>query len=268
MTTLLLKDYITYILIAALLMCLPSCEKEIDMDLKSVPPRISIEGIIKHEQLATVYVTHTLDFDNNDGYPPLSGAIVTVSDDQGNSEVLKQGANGWYTAEHMIGEIGRKYNLSVKYEGQEYTATSTMPPHVPLKEISFKKVALIDYAIPVIHFDDPVGEVNQYYRALLFINGTQNPHMTEFVETAEFSDGKPMECPLDINTNDDDNDPIKKGDEITIEFQCIDKGAWKFFDSWAYPVGTPTNPISNISNGALGYFSACTAEQKTVTADW
>lgn len=269
MITSLLKDYIAYIFIAALLMCLLSCEKEIDVDLKSVPPRIAIEGIVKHEQLATVHVTHTLDFDNNDGYPHLSGAIVTISDDRGNSEVLKQGANGWYTAEYMRGEIGCKYNLSVKYEGQEYTATSTMPPHVPINSITLKKNALVDYPYPIIYFDDPVGEVNLHYRALVFINGKQHPDMQEFVATTEFNDGaKNLGWALFIDTYDEDNDPIKKGDELTIEFQCIDKGTYKFFDSLVNQVGTPTNPISNISNGALGYFSACTAEQKTIIAEW
>lgn len=254
---------------AALLICFASCEKEIDVNLKSVPPRIAIEGIVKHEQLATVHVTHTLDFNNNDGYPHLSGAIVTISDDQGNSEVLKQDANGWYTAEYIRGEIGRKYNLSVKYEGQEYTATSTMPPHVPLKSITFQKVPLIDYAVPVIHFADPAGELNRYYRALVFINGKQNPDMKENPISTEFVDGdNDIAYPIDINTNDSDNDPIEKGDELTIEFQCIDKGTYKFFDSLVNQVGTPTNPISNISNGALGYFSACTSQKMTVTADW
>lgn len=270
MNTLLYK-YKSFLLIALFITSLSSCEKEIDIDLKSVPPRIAIEGIVKQGQLATVHVTQTQDFDNNDKYANLSGAIVTISDDQGNSEVLKQGANGWYTAENenLKGVVGRKYNLSVKYDGQEYTATSQMPPHVPLKDISFDKIALIDYPFPVVHFADPKGELNQYYRALVFINGKQHPRMNEFPISAEFVDGdSDIGWPLDLNTDDEDNDPLKKGDELTIEFQCIDKGTYKFFDSLANPVGTPTNPISNISNGALGYFSACTTQKMTVIADW
>lgn len=268
MNTLLLKDYITLILIAILLVSLPSCEKEIDVDLKSVPPKIAIEGIVKLDQLATVRVSHTLDFNNNDGYPNLSGAVVTISDDQGNSEILKQGANGWYTAEKIIGKVGRKYNMSVVYDGQEYTATSQMPPHVPLESVTMKKIAAVDNPFVMLRFQDPVGEINQYYRALLFINGKQNPDLTEYIVSLEFRDGQSYDWDLWVFANDSDIDPIKKGDELTIEFQCVDKGTHKFFDSLVNAVGTPTNPVSNISNGALGYFSACTAEQRTITAEW
>jgi len=263
-----IKKYIPLLIMALFIISLSSCEKEIDVDLKSVPPQIAIEGIVKQDQLATVYVTNTLDFNNNNGYPSLSGAVVTISDDHGNLEVLRQGDNGWYTAKTITGKIGYTYTMSVVYDGQEYIATSKMPPHVPVEKITLEKVPMIDYPIPTVHFKDPLGEENQYYRFLVFVNGKQNPDMDEFVETAEHHDGGDMSYPLQIATNDSDNDPIKKGDELTVEFQCIDKGTHKFFDSLVNPVGTPTNPISNISNGALGYFSACTAEQKTIIVDW
>jgi len=266
----LLKKYSPALFIALLSISFSSCEKEIDVDLKSVPPQLVIEGIVKQDQLATVYITHTLDFSNNNGYPNLSNAIVTISDDRGNSEVLEQGSNGWYTAKTIKGEIGYTYTMSVVYEDQEYTATSKMPPHVNLDDITMRKIPLIDYAIPVIHFKDPVGTENQYYRALVFINGKQNPDIQEQVESAEFTDGDDLARPLQIATNDEDNDPIKKGDELTIEFQCIDKGVYDFFFSLIYNATgqEATNPISNISNGALGYFSACTSQKKTITADW
>lgn len=120
MNTLLYK-YKSILLITTFITSLSSCEKEIDVTLKSVPPRIAIEGFIKQDQLATVHVTHTLDFDNNDGYPYLSEAIVTISDYRGNHEVLQQGANGWYTAETISGKVGHspwehqliRYRISV-----------------------------------------------------------------------------------------------------------------------------------------------------------
>jgi len=260
--------YKSFLLGAVLLLSMSSCEKEIDVDLRSVPPRIVIEGIVKKDQLATVRVSQTIDFNNNDGYPNLSGAIVKISDDAGNSETLKQDQTGWYTAEKLKGEIGKKYHLSVTYEGEEYTSTSQMPPQVPLDSITMKKVPIMDYGFPLVHFRDPIGETNQYYRCLLFINGKQHPDVMEFIQSAELMDGHYFHDPLQVYINDDDIDPIYKGDEITVEFQCIDKGTYKFFFT-LFSIGqSPTNAISNISNGALGYFSACTAERKTIIADW
>lgn len=265
----LIKKYRPILLIALLILGLSSCEKEIEVDLRSVPPQISIEGIVKENQPARVRVSHTLDFSNNSGYPNLSGAVVTISDNQGNVEVLEQAANGWYTAKEISGVIGRKYNMSVVYDGQEYTATSQMPPLVPLESVTIKKVAAIDNPFLVLRFLDPVGEENQYYRALLFINGKQNPDLKEYAMSTDRVDGgEPYNWGIDVFANDSDIDPIKNGDEVTIEFQCIDKGAHKFFDSLINPVGTPTNPISNISNGALGYFSACSVDVKTIIAEW
>jgi len=267
MNTLFTK-YKTLLLSTVLMASLTSCEKEIDVDLNSAPPRIVIEGIVKQDQLATVRVSHTIDFGNNDGYPNLSGAIVKISDDKGNSEVLKQDVSGWYTAEKMKGEVGNKYNMSVVYDGEEYTATSQMPPQVPMDSVTMSKVLVMDYAFPTIHFRDPVGEENQYYRALVFINGKQHPDVREFVLSTDLTDGQYIRETLFVTINDSDKDPYEKGDKLTIEFQCIDKGTHKFFYSME-PIGqSPTNAVSNISNGAMGYFSACTTEKITVTADW
>ncbi|HCO67025.1 MAG TPA: DUF4249 domain-containing protein [Dysgonomonas sp.] len=269
MNTLIKRHRISFLLMLFII-SLPSCEKEIDVELRSVPPQLVIEGIVKQDQLATVRVTQTLDFSNNNGYPNLSGAIVTISDDQGNSEILRQGSNGWYTAENLRGVIGRTYTMSVVYEGKEYTSVSQMPPRVPLDSVTIKKIKAIDNPFVNLHFAIPSGDANQYYRALLFINGKQNPDLAEYVMSADMiNDGLPdFQWSLMVFANDADIDPIKKGDELTLELQCIDKGTHKFFDSLVNAVGTPTNPISNISNGALGYFSACTTDQKIIIADW
>ena len=245
-----------------------SCEKEIDVDLRSVPPHIQIEGIIKQDQFAKVRLSHTIDFNDNSGYPFLKGAVVKISDNSGTPETLKQEANGWYVSETIKGEIGHTYNLSVLYEGKEYTSTTQMPPQVKLDSLSMYKVPIMDYALPMIHFKDPLGLVNQYYRCEVFINGKQLPDMHELVLSAEFMDGSPIHQFLPVFTNDEDVDPIEKGDEILIEFQCLDKGAYTFFYTLSRIEESLTNPTSNIKGGALGYFCACTVDQMTIIADW
>jgi len=251
-----------------LLLVFTSCEKEIDVDLNSVAPRLQIEGIVKQDQLAMVRVSHTIDFDDNSGYPSLKGAIVKISDNAGNSEILQQDATGWYVAETIKGEIGRTYNMSVTYEEKEYTSTSTMPPLVKLDSLSMYKIKVMDYALPMIHFTDPKGETNQYYRCLVYINGKQHPDVNELVLSTEFMDGSPIHQFLPIFTNDEDIDPIEQGDEILIEFQSIDKGAYTFFYTLSRIEDSKNNPTSNITGGALGYFCASTVDQMTITAEW
>ncbi len=74
---------------------------------------------------------------------------------------------------------------------------------------------------------------------------------------------------LKLEINDDDLD-FKQGDLISIEMQCIDKKVSMFYTALALmndsgPGGgtTPNNPPNNISNGALGIFSAHTVENKS-----
>lgn len=264
----LIKTYTVIFSALTLMFTVSSCEKEIDVDLRSVPPHIQIEGIVKQDQLAMVRVSHTLDFDDNSGYPFLKGAVVKIWDDAGNSETLLQNTTGWYVAENIKGEIGRTYNLSVTYEEKEYTSVSTMPPLVKLDSLSMYKALIMDYAVPMIHFTDPKGETNQYYRCLVFINGKQLPDVNELVLSAEFMDGSPIHQFLPIFTHDDDVDPIEKGDEILIEFQCIDKDAYTFFYTLSRIEDSKTNPTSNIKGGALGYFCASTVDEMTIIADW
>ncbi|NDV93920.1 DUF4249 domain-containing protein [Dysgonomonas sp. 521] len=260
--------YIIILSALFILLGLTSCEKEIDVDLNSVPPRIQIEGIVKQGQPATVRVSHTIDFNDNSGYPFLKGAIVKVSDDAGNSEILQQDATGWYVAENIKGVIGRTYYMSVTYEDIEYTSTSQMPPLVKLDSLSMYRAPIMDFAVPMIHFTDPKGETNQYYRCLVYINGKQHPDVNELALSAEFVDGSPIHQFLPIFTYDEDVDPIEKGDEIMIEFQCIDKGAYTFFYTLSRIEDSKTNPTSNITGGALGYFCASTVDQMTIIADW
>jgi len=75
--------------------------------------------------------------------------------------------------------------------------------------------------------------------------------------------------------NDDGDNPddikVVVGDAIHVEMQCIDQNVYTFYSallqlSGGGPGGgiTPANPPSNISNGALGYFSAHTVRKKSV----
>jgi hypothetical protein len=252
----------------ALLLAASSCEKEIDVDLNSVPPRIQIEGIVKQGRPAMVRVSHTLDFNDNSGYPLLKGAIVKISDDAGNSETLQQDNSGWYVAETIKGVIGRTYNLSVTYKDKEYTSTSKMPPLVKLDSLTMYKAPIMKYAFPMIHFTDPKGEANQYYRCLVYINGKQLPDMNELVLSAELVDGSPIHQFLPVFTNDNNVDPVKQGDEILIESQCLDKGAYTFFYTLSRIDNSKTNPTSNITGGALGYFCASSIDRMTIIAEW
>ncbi|HEY6900478.1 MAG TPA: hypothetical protein VI233_07540, partial [Puia sp.] len=113
---------------------------------------------------------------------------------------------------------------------------------------------------------DPIAKGNDY-RFLLSVNTRLiNQH---FIQNDDVKNGVANTLRLEIN---DDDLKLKSKDAITIEMQCIDKPVALFFTTLALiadsgPGGgtTPNNPPGNISNGALGIFSAHTVEKKNVT---
>ena len=56
-------------------------------------------------------------------------------------------------------------------------------------------------------------------------------------------------------------DDITVGDTVLVKMNCVDKNVWNYFNVLASGGGllgapSPSNPTTNISNNALGYFSA------------
>jgi hypothetical protein len=118
--------------------------------------------------------------------------------------------------------------------------------------------------IPVYH--DPIAKGNNY-RFVLSVNSKLiNQHL---IQDDAIKNGVANTVRLEIN---DDDLKLKSGDLINITMQCIDEKVALYYKTLALmgdsgPGGgtTPNNPPGNISNGALGLFSAHTVETKRVT---
>jgi len=265
------RTFNQYIMLAVIIISsifVTSCEKEIELDLKFAGPIVVIEGRVQENELPKVKVSMTKDYYGDNNFPAVEGAIVTVIDDDGNSDVLSLDNSGWYVGSKIRGKVGRTYNLSVKYEGREYTSTSKMPPLVHVDSLTFFKFPVYDYAFPMVHFLDPVGKENEAYRFVLYVNG-KRPRMSEVVRSDQFIDGTYIRRLIPVfPINNDADDPILIGDNIKVEFQCIDHGAFKFFETLSDIDNSQANPTTNIKGGALGYFSAYTAETIEGIAEW
>lgn len=247
-----------------------SCEDVIEVDLHSVEPKLVIEGTVRLGAPAEVIITKTKDFNENNDYPPVTEAVVTISDDAGHTEQLSCDASGRFVAADIKGVERRTYNLSVAYAGETYTSTSFMPPVVKLDSLTLWQFPLVDYPDPMVHFKDPAGEENQYYRFVISING-ERPGLMDNLMSTEFLDGNTVHTPIFVryeNYDDDDDDPVQQGDNITVEMQCMDKGTYKFFETLSNIDNSLANPTSNINGGALGYFGAYSFTSMDIVAEW
>lgn len=247
-----------------------SCEKVIDINLNAKAPQIVIEGNITDQPGPyTVKLTQTVNYDEANTFPTITGAIVTISDNAGNSEILTETSLGIYSTSTLQSIIGRKYKLKVIANGKEYDASSTINPPVNIDTLKIIKqnLPMSNKKIVYVEFTDIPGIAN-YYRFIKIINGKVQPAI--YVEDDLTQDGKVLSIGL-IEKEKYDED-IKSGDTVTIILQSLDLSTYNYFKTLLQLNGgglmnqssSPANPLSNISNDALGYFNACSITSKTI----
>src|SRR3978361_2204612 len=97
-----------------LLLFLSSCTKVIDVNLNNASKKYVIEGTITDEPgYCQVKITQTVNFSDPNNFPAVSGAIVTVSDNNGTPVTLAETSAGIYQTGDINGTIAHHYTLSV-----------------------------------------------------------------------------------------------------------------------------------------------------------
>ena len=241
------------------------CTKVIDIKLNNALPQLVIQGNITNEPGPyIVSISSSIPYSNSNIFPGITNATVKIIDDStGNIDVLTNENNGNYSTNTTVGLIGHTYQLQVIIGAKTYTATATMPNFIPLDSITFFTNTGFGGSItnPLPNFQDPINETNFYY----FKQTVNNRVLPGFsVIDDRLSNGRYIATQL-FN----DSSYIKKYDTVQLEMRCIDKPIFNYFnqlDQLSDPNGNqsanPTNPESNISNGALGYFSVHTRQVK------
>lgn len=245
----------------ALIFVFTSCEKVINVDLKNAEPKIVIEGLVDNSGNAgKVIISKSVAFITTNTFPAVTGATVKVTDNVGNAYILSESSAGTYSNASLIGVSGRTYTLNVTAEGRNYTATSTMPQQVNFDTVFQDRITLSKTIfIANATFDDPTGFGNNY-QFIETVNGKRNK--TIFILDDQYQDGGTI-----TNQLIDEDVDLKIGDHVEIDMQCLDKSIYRYLRGMADLQGgntVPANPDSNISNGALGYFSANTSQKRTL----
>lgn len=128
-----------------LLVAIWSCESPADVELSPSTPTLVVDAFINDQSEAQrIFLNFSQSFFNNDQYAPATGATITITDDQGNppqvfSETDIAGEYMWEPtlAQSTIGAIGANYTLTIDYEGDVFTSTTTMARTTPIQEIEF-----------------------------------------------------------------------------------------------------------------------------------
>jgi len=251
---------ISFALFIFLLMGLWGCRKVIDVNLNDAAPQLVVEGNIYNAPGPySIQLSKTINYSSLNEFPPVIGAAVFVKDiTDGVTDTLQESSAGKYITKKIQGLSGHSYQLQIGTGGQTYSAYTTLPAPVPFDSVSFEKIARpggkVDW-YAVINYKDPAGE-NNYYLFTLWVNGRKINNTFAFDD--RLSDGRYVSRTLRT-----DSAYIQQGDSVMVTMNHMGKEGYQYYSSFTQATGngalqsvSPANPVSNLSNKALGYFLA------------
>lgn len=253
-------------------MFLVSCEEEITLDFDKNIPRLVIEGnIFTGEDMHRIKLSTTTDFYSG-VYPTIDNATVSLTNLQTN-EVFeyKNTSGGNYIVGSFSPEINETYQLTVKYNNEVYTATSTILPSPEIINVDQNDDGGIigDSYEFRFNFQDNPNEENYYL--VQMVSPTDNLFG---VTDDNFTNGKIMNDLYFFDKED-----IKAGDELNHYINSISKEYHQYLSKLlsissgsGNPFSSPTGTIkgnivntTNKKNYALGYFNISKRNQYTYT---
>lgn len=263
--------YIIFI-ITIFFISLFSCQKVIDINLNEAAPQFVLEASLQEGTSDfRVRVTKTENYFSTNAPTIIQNAVVKLSVDLAPEIILVNENNGYYTASQFKALNDVNYHLSVEVEGKYYKASSYMPKQIILDSISIEKNPSRPFGgkeadslyTLFCNFKDPVNEIN-YYQIKTIVNGIPASTGDDIlVFDDRFTNGNNIRIP--IFTRD-----FKLNDSVKVYLLTIDKSTFDYFNTLSQIVSNgnnspaPSNPITNWSGNALGYFGTYSSSGKTV----
>jgi len=270
--------HLKYILV--LLISLTSCSDIIDIELNSAVTRIVVEAKITDQNTpAMVYLSRTTDYFNPKEPERVTGASVKISITSGQSTQLVEMDQGVYQSSFFIGISHETYTITIEDGSQVYSAASRLPTKVQIDSLVIEWYPGFNpndslgggYALNC-WYTDPGSEANFYIFTAEKLNKLVDPE-SEFPQTPVkilasdvLANGKPGL----MNLNRQGFYEI--GDSVLVEIISIDQYTYNYLDQLGEVSGggpsfgssAPANPENNISNGAMGYFSAQAVDSRLI----
>lgn len=289
---------VVFLLITSLLFV--SCEKDINFDLKYAEPVLVVDAQIENGEAPLVALSSSLSFFSAISPEILSNSFVhnaevTISNGI-RTHKLKEyqvpTGNGYFIyyysidssslATAFVGEFNKQYDLTIKTNGQTYTAKTNIPALTKIFDSIWTKppppnVDTSKRVLMVRAIDPPgLGNYVRYYtkknseRFLPGFNSVFNDEITDGT-TYQGQIDPGVDRNLPAPTGDDKF--FARGDTITFKLSNIDKASFTFWNTWEFnqqsignPFSQPGKVIGNISNGALGAFCGYASKVATIIA--
>jgi hypothetical protein len=257
-----------------------SCEKEDDWKLHG-PGKdlIVVDGIIVDEQKSqTIKITHSVT-NLNEVPKPVLGANVLIYDDDSTYYLVEQpsGSGLYLTNSNFIARVGKKYTLLINYNNKIYSAKTYMLPGYQFRQLEYEKNSADDkfhidwVAYPYNTVKPAMWEILLDWSHVSGYNTSDSGKNTAILRYYSLST-------LDVNelfAPSSEKISFPKGTIITerrysltpehVEFirAMLSETNWNggLFDS------NPANVPTNLSEGAAGFFGACSVTTISLTVN-
>lgn len=253
------------------------CEEVIQVETTTGPSRLAVEAAINWQKgtagnIQTIKLTSTAGYFEN-AIPVVSGAVVFLTNSYNTVfNFTENKKTGIYVCSDFIPVLNETYTLTIKTNGQTYTATETMLPVAPITRLiqndkggfSGKDIELKAY------FNDPDNEENYYLYRYEYKNLKKSDLYAD--EDTYFNGNEIFSITQ--------NDSLKVGDKINISHLGISKSYYNYISilislagqngggPFQSPPSTARGNVvntTNPSNYPLGYFSVSEIDAREYT---
>jgi len=285
-----------FLLITASLFLI-SCEKGVTFDLDEPSPKIVVEATIETNRPPLVILSKSQNFFAQINPDILAQSFVRNAEVYVSNGILTHKLKEYATplsngytfyfysidssnlATAFLGQANTQYSLRIVSEGKEYMATTKIPTITRRIDSVFWKQAPgsndPNKAVVMVKATDQLG-LGDYIRYFTKRNREGFYPAFNSVFDDQIIDGTSYEVEVERGvdrTRDlpDDYTLFEKGDTVTLKLCQIDKATFDFWRTMEFsyanignPFGSPTKVLSNINNGALGYFGGYAPQFRTI----
>ena len=262
---------INYTAVFLVLFAVSACQDVIDLDVPEGKTRLVVDGLLTdRDELQTVKLKYTAPYFSNAPTPPISDALVFITDNTGAEIILEETAPGIYQKQ-FAGEVGKTYLLTVETsDGKVYKSLEE-----PLRPVSLIDSIYYEFEEESIFYEeegyyvtisatDPEGK-NNFYRWRYFVNEEKQSEPEDlFFISDEVLDG------LSGLTVTFSRDALLPGDTARVEQMSLSENAYNFlfllyqqtanvgsqFDPPPAPIKGNVYNTTDSNDYALGYFMA------------
>ncbi len=275
--------YLLFILVAQLFIV--ACTERVDIDLEDAgEPRLVVFAEITNDVKAhAVYLSKSMPYFYNQETPPISNAVVRLSDGTETIQLTEDVAEpGTYlTPQTYAGVPGKTYrltieNVDVNGDGtmESYSAETEMKSTVPVENVTVTYNSRWKGWEVELYAHEP-GETKDFYlfkvykNNVLFTDTISNYWTTD----DKFFNGNKIDGPIVQYFDEEKGEIVSPGDVITLEMAGITEEYYNYINALIQEVndkiplfsGPAANLKGNISNGALGFFAVMDVSRGSCT---